>query len=88
MPLPGPRQELEELVLEQIWMFNQPAKMSDAEILEYHLRHHRILALYGEVDRIARTEAEAKATLLNELLEELVTLCSAETAGSRPGPSE
>lgn len=46
--------EIDDLVLEQIRTFKQPGQMSDPEILEYHLRHCQISALYRELDRGVR----------------------------------
>jgi hypothetical protein len=88
MPPPSPRQELEQLVLDQIQTFSQSAKMTDAAILEYHLRYYRIVTLYRETDRIARTEAEAKEALLDEILEGLVTLSTEKSSRNWPEPSE
>ena len=40
------KRELEELVLEQIHTLKQQATMNDRDILEYHLRHYRIMVIY------------------------------------------
>jgi len=50
MPATSRKQEVEQLVVEQIRVFTQPEKMNDMEMFEYHLRHHRILELYREMD--------------------------------------
>lgn len=50
-----PSREMEELLSQQIQTFKSGAKMNDREIFEYHLRHFRIMALYREIDRMART---------------------------------
>src|SRR5262249_21492859 len=49
------KHELEELVSQQIHVLKNVAPMDDRDIFEYHLRHFRIMALYREIDRIART---------------------------------
>lgn len=52
----GLEREIDDLVLEQIRTFKQPERMSDPEILEYHLRHCQIRALYRELDRVAHVD--------------------------------
>lgn len=44
--------EVNDLVLEQIFAFKQAANLDDRQLLEYHLRHLRILTLYRELDRV------------------------------------
>jgi len=51
----NPKREAEELISQQIQAFKNAATMEDGDILEYHLRHFRIMVLYREMDRIART---------------------------------
>jgi hypothetical protein len=56
MPAPSLEQELEQLVLEQVRTFKLSANMNDSEMLEYHLRHYRIMMLYHEMDRIEKSK--------------------------------
>jgi hypothetical protein len=46
--------EVNDLILEQILVFKQPTRITDPQLLEYYLRHLRLMALYREQDR-ART---------------------------------
>jgi len=52
---PSHKREVEELVSQQIQGFKNGATMDDPDLVEYHLRHFRIMALYLEIDRLART---------------------------------
>jgi hypothetical protein len=64
MPALSLQHEVERLVLEQIRTLKQPAKMNDSEILEYHLRHCQIMALYHAMKRDAKAEnAQGKGWL-------------------------
>lgn len=56
MPARSLKREVEELVLEQIHTFNQSDTMNDEDLLEFHLRHCLIMALFREIDRIARAK--------------------------------
>jgi hypothetical protein len=47
---PTLRQEVEELVLEQIRAFKRPADMNDYDLFECHLRHYVIMTLYHKLD--------------------------------------
>ena len=60
---PSHKHELEELVSQQIQAFQHVATMDDRDIFEYHLRHFRIMALYRENDRIARTTLRTQGWL-------------------------
>lgn len=51
---PRPKDEVNDLVLEQIYLFKQPANLTDANLLEYHLRHLQIMTLYRELDQAMR----------------------------------
>ena len=53
--------EVADLVLEQIFAFKAPIELNDRELLEYHLRHLRILTLYHELDRVGWERASGKA---------------------------
>jgi len=46
------RHDVDDLILEQIHTFKEPARLTDSEIFEYHLRHRQILELYRELDSI------------------------------------
>jgi hypothetical protein len=59
---PSQKSEVEELVSHQIQLFKNVATMDDRDIFEYHLRHFRIMALYWEMDRIARNEVASAGT--------------------------
>jgi len=48
------KDEVEQLVLEQIYAFKQTAAMNDRDIFEYHLRHYKIMTIYSQPDRSAR----------------------------------
>jgi hypothetical protein len=50
---PTLRQEVEDLVLEQIHAFKRPADMNDHDLFEYHLRHYLIMTLYQKLDGAA-----------------------------------
>jgi hypothetical protein len=54
---------MEELVSQQIQAFKNCATMDDRDLFEYHLRHYRIMALYREMDRIARAMQRAHGWL-------------------------
>jgi hypothetical protein len=41
----SPKYEVEELVDDQIRTFKQAANLEDWDLLEYHLRHYRIMPL-------------------------------------------
>ena len=47
----GLRNEVEELVLEQIRAFKEVRTLDDRDILEYHLRYYQIMALFRQLDR-------------------------------------
>jgi hypothetical protein len=64
MHAPSPEQEVEQLVLEQIRIFKQTEHMSDSDIVEYHLRHYRILFLYRERKRMATAKDHPDNILL------------------------
>jgi hypothetical protein len=53
--------EVNDLVLEQIFTFKQPADFDDRQLLEYHLRHLRIMTLYRELDRVGWAGVSGKA---------------------------
>ena len=57
---PSLKRELEELVLEQIHTLKQQAKMTDRDILEYHLRHYRIMVIYWQLDRLSRLDEPSR----------------------------
>ncbi len=63
MPAPSLEQKIEQLVVEQIHMFKQPAKMDNEEIFEYHLRHYQIMLLYGEMDRSKSSSGRVQGSL-------------------------
>jgi hypothetical protein len=63
MPAPSLEQKIEQLVVEQIHMFKQPAKMDSGEIFEYHLRHYQIMLLYGEMDRSKSSSVRVQGSL-------------------------
>ena len=44
------KDEVEQLVLEQIYAFKQTAAMNDHDIFEYHLRHYKIMTIYDQLD--------------------------------------
>ena len=52
---PSLKREVNDLVLEQIHAFKQPADITDSQLLEYHLRHLQIMTLYRQLDRVAKT---------------------------------
>jgi len=52
---PSLKREVNDLVLEQIHAFKQPADITDSQLLEYHLRHLQIMTLYRQPDRVAKT---------------------------------
>lgn len=54
------KRELEELVLEQIHALKQQATMNDRGILEYHLRHYRIMVIYWHLDRVSRMDEPSR----------------------------
>jgi hypothetical protein len=37
------KREVNDLVLEQIFVFKEPTDLTDRQLLEYHLRHLRIM---------------------------------------------
>ena len=43
------REQIEDLIVEQIRIFKQPAKMCEADLFEFHLRHYEINVLYREI---------------------------------------
>lgn len=53
MPATSPRlrQELDQLVLQQVQAFKQSTIMNDQDILELHLRFYRIRMLLREMDQ-------------------------------------
>ena len=46
------KREVNDLVLEQIYAFKEPTDIDDQQLLEYHLRHLRIMTLYRELDAL------------------------------------
>lgn len=48
---PGLKQEVDQLVLQQIEAFKQSASMNDRDILELHLRFYLIRTLFREMDQ-------------------------------------
>jgi hypothetical protein len=40
------KRELEDLILEQIYVLKQAAVMTDCDIFEFHLRHYQIMMLF------------------------------------------
>jgi hypothetical protein len=54
------KREVEELVLEQIHALKQQATMNDRDILEYHLRHYRIMVIYWHLDRVSRMDEPSR----------------------------
>ena len=46
------KREVSDLMLEQIFVFKEPTGLSDRQLLEYHLRHLRIMTLCHELDRV------------------------------------
>jgi hypothetical protein len=64
MHVPSFEQEVEQLVVEQIRKFKKTERMSDSDIVEYHLRHYRILFLYRERERMATTKDDPDNILL------------------------
>jgi hypothetical protein len=55
------KHEVSDLVLEQIFAFKQPVDIDDRLLLEYHLRHQRIMTLYRELDRVGWERVSGKA---------------------------
>ncbi|HWX92073.1 MAG TPA: hypothetical protein VNY29_05525 [Terriglobales bacterium] len=53
--------EVNDLVLEQIFAFKEPTGLKDNRLLEYHLRHLRIMNLYHELDRLGWERVSGKA---------------------------
>jgi hypothetical protein len=51
---PRPKDQINDLVLEQIYLFKQPTNMTDSQLFEYHLRHLQIMTLYRKLDRAVR----------------------------------
>ena len=51
---PRPKDEVDDLVLEQIYLFKQPANLTDLQLLEYHLCHLKIMTLCRELDQAGR----------------------------------
>jgi len=45
------KRELEDLILEQIYVLKQTAIMTDLDIFEFHLRHYQIMVLFKRLDR-------------------------------------
>ena len=64
MHVPSLEQEVEQLVAEQIRIFKETEHMSDSDIVEYHLRHYRILLLYRERERMATAKDDPDNILL------------------------
>ena len=52
--------EVNDLILEQILVFKQPTRITDPELLEYYLRHLRIMALYREQDSASRSHGPSQ----------------------------
>ena len=50
------KNEVEQLVLEQIYAFKQTAAMNDNDIFEYHLRHYKIMTIYIQLDHSDRAQ--------------------------------
>jgi hypothetical protein len=63
MEIPGLKQEVNELVLDQIRLLEQSSKLNKMELFEYRLRHCRIMELYVEMDRIASDEVRLETRL-------------------------
>jgi hypothetical protein len=61
MTSPSLRREVNDLVLEQVYAFKEPTDIDDRHLLEYHLRHLRIMTLYRELDRIGWERVSGKA---------------------------
>jgi hypothetical protein len=53
---PRPKDQVNDLVLEQIYLFKQPTNMTDSQLFEYQLRHLQIMTLYRKLDRAVRLE--------------------------------
>jgi len=54
IPQAKQKDEVNDLVLEQIYLLKQPANLTDSELLEYHLRHLQIMTLYRKLDQAVR----------------------------------
>ena len=54
------KREVNDLVLEQILVFKQPSRITDPQLLEYYLRHLRIMTLYREQDRAHQSEGRSR----------------------------
>jgi hypothetical protein len=63
MTAPSPEEEVVQLVLEQIEMFKRHKKMDDRDVLECHLRHYRIMALYWEIESHSERGRSAAAAV-------------------------
>ena len=54
-PASAMREEVWELIEDQIEVFGKPACLTSSELMEYHYRAERIEELGQELDRIAST---------------------------------
>jgi len=54
-PASAIREEVSELIEDQIEVFGQPSRLTSSELLECHYRAERIKELGQELDRIGRT---------------------------------
>jgi hypothetical protein len=55
------KSEVNDLVLEQIFALKEPTDLKNRQLLEYHLRHVRIMALFRELDRVGWDRETGKA---------------------------
>lgn len=64
---PSPMREVEQLIADQVRLFKQSVRLEGRDLLEYHLRHYRIMTLYREMDRDKAMSIEPKPHLSMKL---------------------
>jgi hypothetical protein len=60
------KREMDDLVLEQVIVFKEATDLRDRQLLEYHLRHFRIMTLYRELDKIGWEHERGSAVTLQQ----------------------
>jgi hypothetical protein len=54
------KREVEDLILEQIYVLKQAAAMTDRDIFDFHLRHYEIVMLFRRMDHGKRVGDDSR----------------------------